>query len=229
MLQALTTRFRPYISSKADLLDLITQATSMVSVLVAQYVYALDLDPQTTGNGRQAATVLFVGSNISLTALHISMIAAPLFAKVQAAYLAVTNSGPSNDSTETNKGLGEDQVSCVGFVLRSQDVVHFAESPSQPIQRAQNNSSKDMHPLNFDTCSRAELEAQLRATEAELEDVSLKASREKLHAARQRAVLEAQLRAVEAELEDVSLTSSKEKLEAAQLRAVLEARWQARE
>ena len=88
----LNARFRPYILPQADTLDTITQAVSMVSILLAQYVHATNhYSDGMSRAGKKLATLLFLGSNVVLTLVHLRFIGAPLFAKLRAAVCAAMN------------------------------------------------------------------------------------------------------------------------------------------
>ena len=107
VLQVLNARFRPYICSKADTLDTITQAVSMVSILLAQYVEATSNYSDGMSNaGKKIATVLFLLSNVVLTLAHLRIISAPLFAKLRRAFAAAVACARGIGSAETDPAEG---------------------------------------------------------------------------------------------------------------------------
>ena len=78
------------LQSQADILDIVTQLVSMMSILVAQYVHT----SQTTlgsegGDARAFGTVMFVVSNTVLLVVHAVLVAVPLWKKVSAGYAAI--------------------------------------------------------------------------------------------------------------------------------------------
>merc|ERR1712086_141402 len=77
---ALTARFRPYLQSQADTLDIVTQLVSLVSIMLAQYAYATtDAFSAEEKYGKAMATVMFVVSNTTLLVVHASLVAVPLW------------------------------------------------------------------------------------------------------------------------------------------------------
>ena len=79
-----TSQFHPYLLSHANTLDVVTQSVSMVSIMLAQYVYATNLNSEGS-TGQATATVTFVGSNILLILIHARLVAAPLYAQLRLA------------------------------------------------------------------------------------------------------------------------------------------------
>ena len=110
VLQVLNARFRPYILAEADTLDTVTQAVSMVSILLAQYVHATsNYSEGMSKTGKKVATVLFLVSNLVLTLAHVRFISAPLFAKVREAFVAAMACARGIEPAEPD-GAEEDEV-----------------------------------------------------------------------------------------------------------------------
>ena len=64
----------------------------MISILLAQYVHATNhCSEGMSKTGKKLATLLFLGSNVVLTLVHLRFIGAPLFAKLQATVVATMN------------------------------------------------------------------------------------------------------------------------------------------
>ena len=78
------------LQSQADTLDIVTQLVSMMSILVAQYVYASKLTyGDEGGHARAAGTVIFAVSNMVLVVVHAALVAVPLWKKISASYASV--------------------------------------------------------------------------------------------------------------------------------------------
>ena len=78
------------LQSQADTLDIVTQLVSMMSILVAQYVYTSKLTYGDEGGyARAAGTVMFAVSNTVLLVVHAVMVAVPLWKKISASYASV--------------------------------------------------------------------------------------------------------------------------------------------
>ena len=96
VLQVLTARFRPYLSSGANTLDITTQSVSLMSIMLAQYMHATSLRSEGV-IARKSATLFFVGSNIALVLLHARLIVGPLLAKTRALVAKVRSVGNGKD------------------------------------------------------------------------------------------------------------------------------------
>ena len=75
---------------KADALDIVTQFVSLLSIILAQYVYIERYSYAAASggnNGKAVATVLFVGSNAVLLLVHLFLIGGPLWDKTKTAFL----------------------------------------------------------------------------------------------------------------------------------------------
>ena len=111
VLQVLNARFRPYILAEADTLDTVTQAVSMVSILLAQYVHATSHYSEGMSNaGKKIATVLFLVSNVVLTLVHLRIISAPLFAKLRIAFSAAVACARGTESAEPGGAERDEDV-----------------------------------------------------------------------------------------------------------------------
>lgn len=74
----------------ADALDISTQFVSLLSIILAQYVYIERYSYAAASggnNGKAVATVLFVGSNAVLLLVHLVLIGGPLWNKTKTAFL----------------------------------------------------------------------------------------------------------------------------------------------
>ena len=139
MLQILTTRFKPYISAKADTLDITTQSVSLLSILLAQYMHATEIINEGS-TARKVSTVLFVGLNLLLILVHFRLIVTPLAAKLRAVLGQITNivkqkhpvepnnlenEGEANDhDTEANCKFVEFSVSPIAAIVKFDDRKH---------------------------------------------------------------------------------------------------------
>ena len=77
------------LQSQVDNLDIVTQLVSMMSILVAQYVYIQGFYGSEGDDARAAGTVMFVVSNTVLLIVHAVLVAVPLWKKVSASYASV--------------------------------------------------------------------------------------------------------------------------------------------
>ena len=76
-----TSRCRPYSESSVNLIDTVTQAASLASVILAIYVEATVTSDDATSK-KNMATLLFLLINMFLLALHFRMVAKPAYAKL---------------------------------------------------------------------------------------------------------------------------------------------------
>ena len=119
VLQVLNARFRPYILAEADTLDTVTQAVSMISILLAQYVHAASNYSEGMSNaGKKIATVLFVVSNVVITLAHLRIISPPLFAKLRKAFAAAVACARDIGPVEPDGAEGDEVVSFDGLATR---------------------------------------------------------------------------------------------------------------
>merc|ERR1712086_122111 len=104
----LTARFRPYLQSQADTLDIVTQLVSMMSILVAQYVHTSKMTYGDEGrDARAVGTVMFVVSNTVLLLVHAGLVAVPLWEKISASYASVRERFAAGAEESTNGAVVE--------------------------------------------------------------------------------------------------------------------------
>jgi hypothetical protein len=104
----LTARFRPYLQSQADTLDIVTQLVSMMSILVAQYVHTSKMTYGDEGReARAVGTVMFAVSNTVLLVVHAFLVAVPLWEKISASYASVQERFAAGAEESTNGAVVE--------------------------------------------------------------------------------------------------------------------------
>ena len=106
----------------------------MISILLAQYVHATNhYSEGMSKTGKKLATLLFLGSNVVLTLVHLRFIGAPLFAKLRAAVVAAMNVARGEppelgvDDVDVEVDVGVD-VEVDDFELMTREVKAFPSS-----------------------------------------------------------------------------------------------------
>ena len=148
VLQVLNTRFRPYILTEADTLDTVTQAVSMVSILLAQYVHAASHCSEVMSQtAKKVATVLFLVSNVVLTLAHLRFISAPMFAKLREALVAAMACARGIEPAEPDGTEGDEVVVFDGLATRVSSRFDSSPWPTRISECVMQNIEVEMSPV----------------------------------------------------------------------------------
>ena len=134
--------YRPYALRALNMLEVATQCTSLVSVLLAFYVDSLGASTNAIqNNGKQVATVLFVLINIMIVLVHLGSSSKPAWAVVRALLAKLTNRFHTDEVSHTPLPLEQSVTCCV--CCSSQRVIcqqkpfganHLCKSMKQALQ-----------------------------------------------------------------------------------------------
>ena len=128
--QVVTSRFRPYLLSEADTLDVVTQSVSISSISLAWYVYTLDDSTnEQEEQGKAVATVLFTALNAGLLCFHLYIIAIPFWRSLRSAVITTT---ASLDSVLDDHDDAAADVECNNRVKPDNRDVALALNPITP-------------------------------------------------------------------------------------------------